>query len=362
MKNTYMPLKSFDVITIGAAVRDITFYTDDGYIIHEQKKKHMPALLCFPYGGKISTSHAMFTLGGGACNSAVSLSRLGFKTAVLSCVGDDVNGKDIHENLRHEGIDTKLLAQTEKAGTGVSFIVASKKTREHVVFAYRGASSTFAVNELLLRGISTKWLYVTALGGSQKLWQNNLRNIFSMAVHKRIQIAWNPGGSQLKAGFHGLCQFIRKTDIFMVNTQEAIELVSSKSRAYQKKLEILNGKDRFMYLCSVVASWGPKIVVVTDGPSGAYAYEDGHLAFRKGTRTKPTDTTGAGDSFNSSFIASHIIHPPKKSLEIALELGTLNADSNIREVGAQTGLLTWKQLYKRLRKEYQFILKNTDHR
>jgi sugar/nucleoside kinase (ribokinase family) len=54
------------------------------------------------------------------------------------------------------------------------------------------------------------------------------------------------------------------------------------------------------------------------------------------------DTTGIGDSFNSSFLAGLEIY--KGDIQKSLELGAKNSASVISQQGAQNGLLTIKDL------------------
>ena len=82
---------------------------------------------------------------------------------------------------------------------------------------------------------------------------------------------------------------------------------------------------------------GPKIVVVTDGPGGAYA-SDGQNYFKMPLYpdpAPPVDRTGAGDAFASTFVAALA---KGLSLEDALRWGPINSMSVVQKVGAQAGL------------------------
>jgi sugar/nucleoside kinase (ribokinase family) len=93
---------------------------------------------------------------------------------------------------------------------------------------------------------------------------------------------------------------------------------------------------------------GPRIVVVTDGPNGAYA-SDGENRFKMPLYpdpAEPVDRTGAGDSFASTFVAALI---KGNTIEGALQWAPINSMSVVQKVGAQAGLLGEKELEKFLR-------------
>jgi sugar/nucleoside kinase (ribokinase family) len=88
---------------------------------------------------------------------------------------------------------------------------------------------------------------------------------------------------------------------------------------------------------------GPRIVVITDGPNGAYA-SDGQNRFQMPLYpdpAPPVDRTGAGDSFASTFVAAII---KGNTIEGALQWAPINSMSVVQKVGAQAGLLTEKEL------------------
>ena len=88
---------------------------------------------------------------------------------------------------------------------------------------------------------------------------------------------------------------------------------------------------------------GPEIVVVTDGPEGAYA-SDGSHRYRVPAYPDPAppkERTGAGDAFSSALVAAMVKGLP---LEAALAWAPANAMSVVQEVGSQSGLLSESRL------------------
>ncbi len=88
---------------------------------------------------------------------------------------------------------------------------------------------------------------------------------------------------------------------------------------------------------------GPKIVVITDGPRGAYTFdgnEKWHMPMYPDP-APPVDRTGAGDSFSSTFTAALALG---KTIPEALSWGPINSMSVVQYIGAQRGLLARETL------------------
>ena len=107
-----------------------------------------------------------------------------------------------------------------------------------------------------------------------------------------------------------------------MNRDEALEF---------KKLKDIKG------LLQYIFELGPKLVVITDGANGAYAYDGKKYYFMKAKTTKVVNTLGVGDAFGSALTSALIYD---KNIKEALEWGIKNSASVVSHIGAQAGLLT----------------------
>lgn len=334
-------MPTFDITTIGSALKDITFYSDQGKIFATPNNLTAQRMLAFEYGAKITPTEVHLNFGGGAANTAVSLSRLGLKTSIIARLGKDEVGKEILGKFKKEKINTSFIQFDDKNPSGFSFILAiDKKEKEHIAFTCRGASDHF--NFKPPARLKSKWFYITSLCG--KNWSKNLRAIFAFAKSKNIKISWNPGSLQLQAGKRLLINFLKQTNILILNKDEAIELVLSGIKLGRKNPNHLN---RPLYLLNILHEWGPKIVVITDGKKGAWAYNGATIYRQQIIRAKVLDTTGVGDSFGSAFLAGMIIN--KNDIQKALKWGMINSASVVTKIGAQNGLLDRQELEKKIK-------------
>lgn len=324
--------KTFDIVTVGSALRDVTYYTNAFSVIkNPAKDPTRQKLLAVEFGAKIRSDNVHFDFGGGASNTAVACARLGMKTAVITTVGDDLDGRAILSHLRDEGVDTSLVRVHPKKRTGLSFVAVDERTGEHTAFVYYGATEEVRVSPAVLQKFRTEAFYVSSLNNSS--WKQTMRALFATGA----RVAWNPGGAQLSAGFHALHPFFAMTDLLILNRDEAMECILSEGKIRPKTIP---------QMLTHIQSWGPKIVVITDSRKGSHAYFNRKLYFVPSPKDTPVDTTGAGDSYGSSLVVGLIRY---NNVKRAMQLATVNATANVHVVGAQEGLLKWNQLPRRLR-------------
>lgn len=136
-------------------------------------------------------------------------------------------------------------------------------------------------------------------------------------------------------GKEALKDLYTRSDIFFCNTDEARRILEKP-----EEQDIKN-------LLREMRDFGPSLVVITDGPKGAYAY-DGHEGYfmKPFPDPKPPyERTGAGDAFASTFTSAVALG---KSLFDALLWAPVNSMSVVQQVGAQKGLLTQEEILKYL--------------
>ena len=322
----------YDIITIGGATEDITFYTKEGILVDNKKDVLRQNLLAFEYGAKIKIDKAHSSFGGGATNVAVSFSNLGLESSCLCAVGSDLRGKSILANLKKYNIDIALAQKIKNFETGFSFLLVGQNN-EHIVFSNRAANNELEIKDNKLKILKkAEWIYLTSLSGK---WQTVLKKVFSL---EKTKIAWNPGYIQIKAGFNILKPFLKKTKVLILNKDEAIELVLSKEKNANN-----NYLNNIKNLLKSLKDTGSEIVLITNGKYGADAYDGLNFYHQDILKEKKRiDTTGVGDAFGSSFVAGLKLY--KGDIKKSILLGAKNSASVIAEQGAQNGLIKISKL------------------
>jgi len=302
----------FDLITIGDSTLDTFLVINDATLNCDLKKES--CLLCFNFADKIPIENTAQSIGGNAANIAVGAKRLGLNTAIITELGDDINGHVIKDELEHSEVNTRFVK-----------ILKNQETRYSVILNYKGERtilSYYVERKYTLPNIpKTKWIYYTSLGKSFERVQNKLE--YYLKKHPETKLAVNPGSYQFKKGLNKIKNLFPITDLLILNKEEAAKIVG-KRQTIKAYLKTLHAK-------------GVKIIIITDGIKGSYASDSTSAYFMPSYPVTAKAKTGAGDAYSSGFLSA-LVHA--KTLSEAMQWGTANASGVIQKFGAQKGLLT----------------------
>ncbi|MFA4831328.1 MAG: carbohydrate kinase family protein [Patescibacteria group bacterium] len=311
----------FDLITIGDSTIDTFLIIDDATLHCDLKKEHCQ--LCFNYAEKIPIKHSAQSVGGNAANVAAGAKKLGLKTAIVTELGDDINGYTIKEDLAQAGVDTRLVRCLR--GRETRYAVVLNYQSERTILSYH-AKRNYSLPKLP----RTKWIYYTSLGASfEKLQKKLLRHLKN---NPDVKLAMNPGSYQIQKGLPAIKSIIPHASLLIVNKEEAQKIAGKKKDARA--------------LCLALHKQGVETVVITDSLNGSYAF-DGEACWRMpASPVKAIAKTGAGDAYTSGFLSAIILG---ETIPEAMRWGTVNAGSVIQKFGAQKGLLNRAQINRLLK-------------
>jgi len=331
----------YDIITIGGATYDITFFPNENetFLIDNKQDILRQKLLAFEHGAKINAKEVFYGFGGGAANTAVSFASLGFKTVAIVAVGTDIFGKEIISNFKKRKVGAELVQKIPRLASDLAVIIIGPD-KDRVIFFDNKIKNKLQLGRKSVAAIkNTKWVYLASLTGN---WQKILDEVFSAKNAKPdLKIAWNPGQSQLIGGIEKLRGFLKRTDVLILNKDEAIQLAVSDREVQNQNTDLNDIKN----LLSVIKNYGPRIALITCGKDGAWAYDGTKMHYAAIIEKKErVDTTGVGDAFGSSFIAGLELFGG--DIDKAMKLGIFNTSSVVAAPGAQNGLLGKKDLKK----------------
>lgn len=320
---------ALQVLTIGDTVTDAFIkLLDDRAVTYENEKGKW---LAMPYGMKIPFEKAEVVEGvGNAANAAVSLARLGVHTGLISNVGADNFGRNIVDALENERVDTRFVRINNKKKTNYHYVLWYKDERtiliNHEEYNYQWPRFT--------KSDIPEWIYFSSIS------KNALDKYHDFIAdwledNPEVKLAFNPGTYQMEAGVEKLQRIYARTEVLVLNREEAVYVTGG---SYDDIHDLMN---RFHQI-------GVKIVVITDGPAGAYASE-GENRYKMPLYPDPAppyERTGAGDAFASTFVASII---KGNTIEGALQWAPINSMNVVQHVGAQKGLLREPELEELLK-------------
>ncbi|MBQ9245588.1 carbohydrate kinase family protein [bacterium] len=341
----------FDIITVGSATLDAFIETDAANIVSVSSLNTKKDFMAYPYGAKIEIDNFEFETGGGALNTAVNFSNLGFKTSAIVKIGADIQSGKIKKVFENAHVDTSNIISSKKYQTGFSIILTSFQG-DRTVLAHRGANAHLEKDDINFDAIKkSKWLYLAPLNGeSTKV----LDEVAMFAEKHDVNLAINVGTSSIKQGKKNLTEVLKSAEVIILNKDEAALLTGIEVRPDTKKEkfseEIIHPD--IIKMLKELNYKKDKITIITDGKNGVYAF-DSHKFYHCGEfPAKVVSTLGAGDAFASTFVAS--LEKTKNNIEKSLQYASVNAASVVEHFGAQSGFLSFDEIEKRLKKNPQF--------
>jgi len=318
--------RKYDFVAIGDIVTDAFIKLKDARVRCDARGEN--CMLAMRFGDKIPYENMVVVPAvGNSANAAVAAARLGLKSALVSQIGGDQNGKDALKVLREEKVGTKFIKVNKRI-----------KTNYHYVLSYKGERTILIKHEKFSNSLPSigkpSWLYLSS-SGEHGLMKYHREIEKYLASHPNIKLAFQPGTYQIQLG-RKLVNTYKRAEVVFVNKEEAQKILDRKEEDIKK---LLDG----------ITSLGPKITVVTDGRKGAYMRDEKgywHMPIYPDMKP-PVERTGAGDAFSSTFVAALALG---KSSKEALAWGPINSMYVTQYVGAREGLLPRHTLVKLLNK------------
>jgi sugar/nucleoside kinase (ribokinase family) len=319
--------KKTTLICVGDVVIDAFIVLKQARVHEHPDREHLE--ICMPFADKIPyESLTVIPAVGNASNVAVGASRLGIATSMLTAIGDDYYGTQILDQYRKEHVDAKLVKVNKGKPTNYHFVLNYGPERtiliKHQDYTY--------YDPLKLDGVD--WIYFSSIGEHTLPFHEKM--VKHLIAHPETRMAFNPGTFQLKFGVKKLREIYRHAYALFVNREEAEHILGAK-------------RDNIKELLQGLRKLGPKVVVITDGPLGAYASDDDSCYFMPPypDPRPPVSRTGAGDAFSTGFLSALIYG---LSVPEALRWAPIESMHVVQYFGAQAGLLKKPDLLRILAK------------
>jgi ribokinase len=286
----------FDMLVVGSLNMDLVV-----------RAPHFPAP-----GETISGGDLAIIPGGKGANQSVAAARLGARVAMLGCVGGDVFGQALVDNLMQNRVDINRVKR-DKAATGTATIVVDARGQNSIVLSpgANGKMTPADVADLPDAKILMLQFEIppeTVLSAAQQ------------ARRKGMQVIVNPAPAQAMDE-----ALLRSVDILVPNeselsllTGETVTDVASAESAARMLME-----------------QGAGMVIVTRGSQGSLAVTKNERYDVPSFKVDVVDTTAAGDAFIGGLAVSLV---ENKSLEKALIYANACGALAATKFGAQPSL------------------------
>lgn len=304
-----------DVICVGNATIDVFVLLKN---LKDFSYDKFSNNISFPLGSKIPLDEHKLELGGNACNVSVGLKRLGITSSLAAEIGSDEFSDKIIKQLYREGVDLSFLERNDRQVPYFNIVLAYGGDRT-ILEEKNSTELKVEIGE-----INPKFFYLTSFNGE---WKKVYEKVFSQ--NQDSLIAFNPGSRQLEE-IDEIIALFPKIEILFLNMTEAQKITKENNPDIKVVLNKLKGL-------------GVEIAAVTDGINGSYCMDKNGDIYQIGVLSseKPTERTGAGDSYATGFLYGVI---NGYNVKESMKFGALNADSVIKKVGAQDGLLKLEEM------------------
>jgi ribokinase len=335
-------------LTVGSATIDTIAIIASDRIERMSMLNADASFLLLQEGSKTEALEISTHCGGGAVNTAVALARLGFDASTIVKLGQDQRAETVLQRLMAEGVSPRYALRDARAPTGASVLVSSHE-RNAAIFTFRGANTLLEPGDFKDDAFAVDLVHVASLSNASA---DHFPIIIEKARSQGALVSVNPGPRQLAARANAFEQCLGSIDILSINRVEAEVLLPSLVARFGEggpalgsdelprlAARGLNGGGFHMGLrtfMNAVLSLGPKVLLITDGGSGAYAASGNELIHAGPVLVEVAGTAGAGDAFVSTFAGYTALGA---DLDKALKAASLNAASVVGHVDTQTGLM-----------------------
>lgn len=230
-------------------------------------------------GESILASKGSVELGGKGTNQAVVLARAGLPTTLIAGIGGDTRGDRVLDCLSSEPLEAKLLPI---AGTSTDLsIILNDDDGANVIVTTVDCARSLTLD-------AVRPYLDEAQPGDLMVLQGNLtlqttRDLIDEACGRAMRVVFNPSPV-----FEAFAELLPQVDTLFLNQHEA---------------EVLTGRDEVDAVRSLLR-FGPATVVLTQGKDGAILGTSHGTQLIPAVAAEATDTTGAGDTYQSVAIAS----------------------------------------------------------
>ena len=252
--------------------------------------------------------------GGKGANQAVGAARAGGRVVFVGCVGEDAYGPQVVENLTCDGIDTRYLSAETGVASGTALIMVGGEGDNYITVA-PGANYRLTPERVdrARDAIGSAGCVVTQC----EILPETLDHVVDVAARMGKPVILNLAPARAVSE-----STLARLACLAVNESEA-EFLTGRPVATDADVEAA---------AAALRARGPKTVVLTLGPRGAYVDSDGVRAVVPTFPVEAVDTTAAGDVHCGALAVALV---EGRALVDAVRFANAAAALSVTRLGAQ---------------------------
>ncbi len=259
----------------------------------------------------------MMAAGGKGANQAVAAQRLGGDVTLVTCIGDDLFGRDALAGYNREGMNTSFVSVRKGVPSGVASIFVDDGA-ENVIVVAPGANSELGKAEIdaAEKEIEAADFVLMQLETPMETEEYAASRAFAAGT----KVVLNPAPAAELSD-----SLLSKLWLITPNRTET-QLITG--------LPVTNTEEAAAAAEALVAK-GVKNVVITLGSKGAYVLSEDFRGVIPANPVKAVDTTGAGDTFNGALC---VALSEGRSLRDACRFAAKASAISVTRMGAQPSI------------------------
>lgn len=234
-------------------------------------------------------------LGGQPTNLAVNMAKLGLRSGVAACVGEDGFGRYATERIRAAGVNTDGLQVSPKSHTSMAIITRNPGTADFLIS--RGADSHLSWSRTIEEmAAKSRIVHTSAFGLS--------RDPARTTILKALKIASESGNIvSLDPNYHP--KIWPDDSAFLSTLESAYQYVTLTKPSLDDCVRLFGpGYEPADYIQRFI-DWGCQTVILTMGAEGLLLASSSSDRYKIEANTvQVADSTGAGDAFWAGFLSA----------------------------------------------------------
>ncbi|MEI6578777.1 MAG: ribokinase [Eubacteriales bacterium] len=276
-----------------------------------------------PVLGETILGSDFFTAPGGkGANQAVAAAKLGGSVLMVGCVGNDIFGKELLENLSKNNVDVENVKLIDKTPTGITMITV--KDGDNFIIVDPGANSKLlpVMIESIEELIKESFIAVIQL----EIPFETVEKTINLAKKHGTKVLLNPAPARKIPD-----ELFKKIDIITPNEKECEFLTGIP----------INSIDDAKTALHILRKSGISQVIITMGSEGVVYNNEETALHKPAYDVKPVDTTAAGDSFTGALA---VALSEGKSIDDAVDFANIVGALTVTKSGAQKSLPSKKDV------------------
>ncbi len=238
-------------------------------------------------------------LGGAPFNVAAHCRQLGFRTSILSRIGNDDLGREIRDAVQNVGVDDDLLQVDHDLPTGTVEVTLDEKGKPTYEIVRPVAWDAIEMPEKISPQLDA--LVFGTLACRSKISRDTLYELLDSDLIKVCDLNLRGDFFQTSTIDH----LLNFTNVLKLNDEE--QLVMAR----------LFGIDKDLVFTHLLASYEDlELIIMTRGAHGAMAVNRDDAFDHPGYRIDVVDTVGSGDSFLAGFLSKYL---RGRNIDVALD-------------------------------------------